>query len=337
MNEQQLVQKIGYRIKRDVVNRRGLVLIPEQTIMQVEHIEWILSHGIQMHESEFEKIGSVTSEALVSQASEMVKDMFHLINEEKMIPLEELNRSVIPTIYQASDFPSLFSVLSGLQAKDDYTYRHNIGVGVISTLIGKWLDITKDELSLLSTAATLHDVGKINIEDDILNKPGKYSSREYEIMKMHTTYGFEIIKRTPGLPPQLALVALQHHEREDGRGYPNGLKGEQIEYFSKIVAVADIFHAMTSKRVYKDAMPFYQVIQQMQQDSFGQLDRKICHTFVSRMMELAVGDEVILTDGRRGHIVSSNPFDLTNPLVRVGNDYINLSKHPQLFIQTLVG
>ncbi|WP_246313783.1 HD-GYP domain-containing protein [Paenibacillus foliorum] len=290
-----------------------------------------------MEEQDFESAQLVTSEELVTQASEMVKEMFHLINEEKEIPLEALNRSVIPAIYQATEFPSLFSVLSGLQAKDDYTYRHNIGVGVISTLIGRWLHLPEDELSMLSTAATLHDVGKIQIGDEILNKPGKYSDNEYEIMKRHTTFGFDIIKRTPNLPPELALVALQHHEREDGKGYPNGLKGDQIEFFSKIVAVADIFHAMTSKRVYKDAAPFYLVIRQMQEDRFGQLDPLICNIFIRRMMELAVGDEVILTDGRRGDIVNSNPLDLTNPLVKVGDDYIDLSKHSNLFIQTLVG
>ncbi|MDF2959479.1 MAG: rpfG 6 [Paenibacillus sp.] len=337
MNEQQLVQRKGYKLKKDLINDRGVVLIPQQTILEAHHIEWILSHGIVMQEQDLEGTQTVSNDSLVTQASEMVKGMFHFINEEKEIPLEELNRSVIPTIYQASEFPSLFSVLSGLQAKDDYTYRHNIGVGVISTLIGKWLHLPEDELSMLSTAAILHDVGKIHIGDELLNKPGKFSNEEYEMMKKHTVFGFEIIKRTPNLPPQLALVALQHHEREDGKGYPNGLKGDQIEFFSKIVAVADIFHAMTSKRVYKDAMPFYLVIRQMQQDSFGQLDHKICKIFIQRMMELAVGDEVILTDGRRGQIMNSNPLDLINPLVKVGDEYINLSTDQHLFIQTLVG
>jgi HD-GYP domain-containing protein (c-di-GMP phosphodiesterase class II) len=337
MDEQQLFQRIGYKVKKDIINKRGVIIIPEQALLEAPHIELILSHRVSIEEQDFENPLVASNEQLVSQASEMVKDMFHLINEEKVIPIDELNKSVIPTIYQASDFPSLFSVLSGLQAKDDYTYRHNIGVGVISTLIGKWLHLKDDELSLLSTAATLHDVGKINIEDDILNKPGKFSYEEYEIMKQHTTFGYDIIKRTPNLPPQIALVALQHHEREDGRGYPHGLTGDKMDYFSKIVAVADIFHAMTSKRVYKDATPFYMVIRQMQEDSFGVLDHAICHVFVHRMMELAIGDEVILTDGRRGYIINSNPLDIINPLVRVGETYINLSKEPNLYIQTLVG
>ncbi|MFD0676181.1 MULTISPECIES: HD-GYP domain-containing protein [unclassified Paenibacillus] len=337
MNEEKLVQRLGYRFKKDLMTSWGLILIPKESLLEAHHIEWIMNHGIIMEEHDFENPHQVTNEELVTQASEMVKEMFHLINEEKEIPLEALNRSVIPAIYQASEFPSLFSVLSGLQAKDDYTYRHNIGVGVISTLIGKWLHLSEEELSMLSTAATLHDVGKIQIRDEILNKPGKYSNEEYEIMKQHTKFGFDIIKRTPNLPPELALVALQHHEREDGQGYPNGLKGDQIEFFSKIVAVADIFHAMTSKRVYKDATPFYLVIRQMQEDRFGLLDPLICSVFIRRMMELAVGDEVILTDGRRGEIVNSNPLDLTNPLVKVGDEYINLSEHQNLFIQTLVG
>lgn len=337
MNEQLLTQLIGYRNKNDIFNRQGLVLILHHTTIEADHIELMRNHRVEWSFAEFERPDAETNEELVAQASAGIRDMFQLIREEKEIPMEELNKSIIPTIYQAADFPSLFSVLSGLQAKDDYTYRHNIGVGVISTLIGRWLHLNEADLSLLSTAATLHDVGKINIGDDILNKPGKYTDSEYAIMKRHTIFGYEIIKRTPNVSPRMALVALQHHEREDGTGYPYGIKGDEIDYYSKIVAVADIFHAMTSKRVYKEAMPFYLVVRQMQEGGFGELDHAICSLFIRRMMEFAIGDDVVLTDGRRGKIVNFNPFDLINPLVEVGDEYIDLSKEASVNIVTLVG
>ncbi|MNI36124.1 Cyclic di-GMP phosphodiesterase response regulator RpfG [compost metagenome] len=266
-----------------------------------------------------------------------MREMFEWMRKDKPIPIEQMNGTIIPAIYQAADFPSLHSVMSGLQAKDDYTYRHNIGVGVIATLIGKWLHVDEEDLSMLSMAALLHDIGKIRITDEILNKPGKFTDDEYQEMKNHTLYGYDIIKQTPNISNRLALVALQHHEREDGRGYPFGIRSHQIDYFSKIVGVADIFHAMTSKRVYKEATPFYIVIKQMQEDSFGQLDQSICNLFIRRLMEMAVGDEVILTDNRRGVIVSVNPFDIIKPLIRIGNDFVDLNLEGDLHIHSIAG
>lgn len=337
MDERQLESKIGYLVKKDIFNRHGVVILPDKTIFEPQHIKRVLLHHIVMEESDFQMHTVETNEEIVSGASQAVKELFHYINEERVVPLAEMQGTIVPAVFQATEFPSLYSIMSGLQAKDDYTYRHNIGVGVISTLIGKWLHLDEEQLTLLSTAATLHDVGKIDIHDDILNKPGKFTDTEYEIMKKHTVFGYEIIKRTPGISDRIALVALQHHEREDGAGYPYKVKGDQLDYFSKIVGVADIFHAMTSKRIYKEAMPFHQVIRKMQSDSFGILDSQICKLFIKRIMELAVGDEVVLTDGRRGRIVTVNSLDLLKPLVKVNEEFIDLVRHKDLNIQTLVG
>lgn len=337
--QNQLSHLVGSKIKRDVFNAFGLVLIPANTILDIGHLEIIIKHHITIddHDVEYGQLALQSNDLLVYQATAEIKEIFQTIRSKQAIPLEEVNNNVIPTIYKAMEYSSLYGVLSGLQAKDDYTYRHNIGVGVISTMLGKWLNVGKEELRLLSIAATLHDVGKVHIDDDILNKPGKYSDEEYEIMKKHTTYGYEIINNTPGIPKRMALVALQHHEREDGKGYPSGIKGDQIDYHSKIVAVADVFHAMTSKRVYRNATPFYQVIQQMNLDGFGKLDPSICATFVQRMMEMSIGSEVLLTDGRRGRIIMVHPRDPVNPLVQIDNHYIDLSKDRQTHIQEIVG
>ncbi|WP_138882260.1 HD-GYP domain-containing protein [Paenibacillus mesophilus] len=314
----------------------GVVLIPCDTILNREHAEFIERHHIPLDLLELEKLPHhTTNESLISKATEEIKEIFHYMRRKGTVPLEEVQRSIIPTIHQAAEYPTLYSVLSGLQAKDDYTYRHNIGVGVISTMIGKWLKLSEADLGLLTIAATLHDVGKIRIDDHILNKPGKYTNEEYAIMKQHTVFGYEIICNTPGIDRQVALAALQHHEREDGKGYPEGIQGSDISYFGKIVAVADVFHAMTSKRVYKDASPFYQVMQQMISDSFGKLNPVICSVFVQRMMEMSVGSEVTLTDGRIGRILMVHPGDPVNPSVLVGDEYIDLRKNHHLHIDRL--
>lgn len=330
---------IGCRLKRDLVSGDGVLLLSEKTILTETHVQFIENHQIVISSLDLEALPQEgrTNEGLVGKASEEIKEIFNQMRKSGTIPVEEVQRSIIPTIHQATEFPNLFSILTGLQAKDDYTYRHNIGVGVISTMIGKWLRLNEEDLALLTLAATLHDVGKIKIEDEILNKPGKFTHEEYERMKKHTTYGYEIIQRTSGMHPRVALVALQHHERMDGRGYPQGLTGEEIDYFSKIVAVADVFHAMTSKRIYKQASPFYQVMKQMVSDAYGILDPIICNTFVRRMMEMAIGSSIRLTDGRIGRIAMVHHDDPTNPLIWLDNQFLDLRKHPYLDIERLVG
>ncbi|MDF2661140.1 MAG: rpfG 6 [Paenibacillus sp.] len=333
---------VGRKLKKDLILGNGVVLIPAGTVLENEQMDFLGRHYIGLDRLELEPISEperplATNEPLINQATQEIREVFHYMRRTGKVPMEEVQRSILPTISQAAEYPSLYNVLSGLQAKDDYTYRHNIGVGVISTMLGKWLQLEDEMLGLLTTAATLHDVGKIHIDDDLLNKPGRFTDKEYELMKMHTIFGHDIISNTPGLHPDVALAALQHHEREDGRGYPYGINGSEIAYFSKIVAVADVFHAMTSKRAYKEASPFYEVMQQMITDGFGKLDPVICNLFVHRMMDMSVGSDVVLTDGRQARILNVHPGDPIHPSVLAGHDYIDLRMHRQLHIKSLVG
>jgi HD-GYP domain-containing protein (c-di-GMP phosphodiesterase class II) len=156
-------------------------------------------------------------------------------------------------------------------------------------------------------------------------------------MKKHTIYGYDMIKNTVGSAHRHSIVALQHHEREDGSGYPLGLTGDKLDILSKIVAVADVFHAMTSKRVYHEAIPFHQVLHKMQQDAFGKLDPTITTVFMDKIMSKTIGSETLLTDGRRGRVVMINPHNRMNPLVSVNNDFIDLSKDSSLNMLQVLG
>jgi putative nucleotidyltransferase with HDIG domain len=332
---------IGYALKQDMTNDKGLVIIAKGTVLTGEHLNVIDNHCLQITGSDIElpvlEYSRVPEEEkLISNMTEEFHQMFQSVRKGGKVPVDDIRETVIPSIHQVCDHPNLFDILSGIQAKDDYTYRHNIGVGVISTMIGKWLGLTGEELSLLTLAATLHDVGKVKIEDDILNKPGQFTDEEYATMKQHTIFGYELLRKEKDIPERVALVALQHHEREDGTGYPNGLTGNRIDYFSKIVGVADIFHAMTSKRIYKDAMPLYQVMQQMTEEGFGRLEPRICQLFVNRMMNLAIGGKVELSDGRIATILLIHADDPTRPFVQIKDGYYDLRHYAELHILRLI-
>lgn len=154
-------------------------------------------------------------------------------------------------------FQMLLSLSNIIDAKDDYTHGHSKRVAAYSTIIGKSYGLLPEELHSLHTAALLHDLGKIGISDTILRKEGKLSREEFEVIKRHPTIGFELLRNITTMP-EIAEVAHYHHERWDGRGYPNKLEGESIPLFARIVSVSDSFDAMTSDRSYRKALSIEQ-------------------------------------------------------------------------------
>jgi len=146
------------------------------------------------------------------------------------------------------------ALAAAIDAKDEYTHGHSFRVAEFSVAIGRAMDIPEKMLQHLEIAAYMHDLGKIGVSESILGKPGKLTPEEYSEIKKHPTLTNKILQPIR-LPAFIVDAAVQHHERLDGRGYPLGLKGDKISQFAKVIAVADVFDAMTSKRPYRDAMP----------------------------------------------------------------------------------
>lgn len=272
----------------------------------------------------------------INQATKTVKQIFNFVGDGGNLPISEIMEDIIPSIKQAAEIPHIYHLFYELQSKDEYTYRHTISVGIIATIIGKWMGMPKDSINELTIAATLHDIGKSRIPKEILNKPGKLSQEEYNEMKNHTIIGYELLRDIPELPMTIPLVALQHHEREDGAGYPLGLSGDQIHRFSKIVSIADVFHAMSSSRVYHHAKPLYEVIKDMQNHAFGKFDPNIMLIFLYKMMDNLAGKNVQLSNGSIGKIVMIHPFDPLRSLVKVEEELIDLRYNNDLQIERVV-
>ncbi|MFC6650486.1 HD-GYP domain-containing protein [Paenibacillus rhizoplanae] len=328
-------QYIGKQLVANLFNHSGVFVLPALTLLTGEHIRLITQHKIVLEPQDVVQVDSAAFYQLaVDDCTASMENIFEQLRytKTKRLPMIELRNEVLPFIQQVSEKNDFFGILSALQTKDDYTYRHNVAVGIISTLLGKWLKLKPDELSMLTIAATLHDIGKIMIPAEILTKPGPLSEDEYALMKKHTTYGYEMIRDTVGTTHMQALVALQHHERMDGSGYPFGVLGHRITDFSKIVAVADIFHAMTSDRFYRTAAPLYEVLKQIDENVYGKLDPYICSVFINKLMQSMIGNEVLLTDGQIGKIIMILAHDPLRPLVNIGEDFIDLSRHRQLGI-----
>ncbi|MFC9597039.1 HD-GYP domain-containing protein [Peribacillus butanolivorans] len=310
------------------------------TIPEIDFIMEEMNKGKESESVKRHVQPNVSIHEKINGASEQIKNLFEDIRKEENIQLETvegIKAGIVPIIEEAAKNPDIYYLFEEMQAKNEYTYKHNIGVGIIATYLGTKLGLSKESLSDLTLAAILHDVGKTRIPERLLEKPGKLTETEYEEIKRHTIYGYELLKSIPGIPPSIALTALQHHEREDGQGYPHKLKGSNIYYLSKIVAIADVFHAMSSDRVYHQAMPFYKVIEQMNRDVFGKFNPKMLLVFINQLMGTLVGKEVMLTNQQIGTIIMINPYEPLKVLMKTNSGIIDLRFEKELQIERIIG
>jgi putative nucleotidyltransferase with HDIG domain len=209
-----------------------------------------------------------------------------------------------------------------------------VQVGMLSYYIAKWLELPEEEALLVGKAGYLHDIGKCKIDNEILKKPGRLSDTEFNEVKKHTVYGYEIIQQSFD-NPALSLTALQHHERLNGKGYPMGIKNTEIHPYAKIVAVADVYSAMTSERIYQEKRDLLYVLKELNRMSFGELDPKATQVFIKHMIPNFIGKRVSLSDGRSGRIIMTNPTDFFNPLIQIDDEFIDLSNNPGIEIVTI--
>ncbi|QGQ99855.1 HD-GYP domain-containing protein [Paenibacillus psychroresistens] len=323
MVEKQMEGWIGYHINKNIYNKLDVLLIPANTVLKLSHINLLISLEIYLDQ---EDVSSATSVRLMKEAIKETKKAFETIKLKKAIPFESIKANIIPIIAEFSINPNVFSIISSMEAKDEYTYKHSFAVAVISTIIGGWMELDTVEIEDLMISAFLHDVGKLQIPDAVLNKTQPLTKEEFLELKNHPEYGYNMISQTAGISQNQALVALQHHEREDGSGYPSGLKGCDMGILSKIVAVADVFHAMISKRAYKEALPLFQVLRELDAGAYGLYDPRVVHCLISKIMNALIGSRVLLSSGETVTVILINIHDRMHPLVKKEQQFIDLSK-----------
>jgi HD-GYP domain-containing protein (c-di-GMP phosphodiesterase class II) len=231
---------------------------------------------------------------------------------------------------------NILSILNNVNDKNPYMYSHPVNVAFISFVIGKWLNLMNEELFNLVCSGILHDIGKAKIRDSILNKSGALSELEIETVRSHPTLGYKILAEINIFDTDVLLGVLFHHERQNGTGYPKGLKGEQISLFARIIAIADIYDAMTSTKPYSLKSSPFKVVEEIEANSFGSLDPHICQVFLKNIINFYPGSVVRLNNERVGEIIYINPEERTRPLIHCGNEYINMKKERKLEIVELI-
>lgn len=232
--------------------------------------------------------------------------------------------------------PTALISLARLKTVDDYTYMHSVAVCAMMVALAKQLKLDEDQTRLAGLAGLMHDLGKATIPMEILNKPGKLSDGEFEIVKRHPEGGHALLLTGLDVDPAVLDVCLHHHEKVDGSGYPKGLKDSQISLFAKMGAVCDVYDAITSNRPYKVGWDPAESLRRMAEWAKGHFDTQVFQAFVKSLGIYPIGSLVRLSSGRLGVVVDQAGKSLTTPMVkvffstksdlRIGPELIDLSR-----------
>lgn len=338
----------GMTVGKPVLGANGRVILGEGIILSDRIIDQLVNWGINQihiqelnqtvaaHVQELEEFARQTKENY-EKTLDVLKKYFEQTRRYKKLSVTSMRELSDNSIEHMVSTPSIISFLLMLERKDDYTFHHSLNVSILAGVLGKWLGIGGQDLKDLILSGLLHDTGKALVDIAILNKPDKLTGKEFEIMRFHPVFGYELLRDTPELPEAVRLGVLQHHERMDGTGYPLKLAGGQIHYFGKIIAIADIYDAMTSDRVYRSKVDPFSVIETLASEMFGKIDAEFCTVFLQNISNYLTGKFLRLTDGRVAEVVYYDNISYRRPIVRTeDNEFIDLNKNKGIGISQVI-
>lgn len=230
---------------------------------------------------------------------------------------------------------SLLDMLHNMREYNNDTYAHCINVALICNTFAKWLNFSEEDTRTVTLCGLFHDIGKLTVSNDILNKPDKLTDSEYSAIKLHPINGYQLLKDL-SMSNVICNAALHHHEKCDGSGYPLGLRSHDIGRFSKMVTIADVYDALTSARIYRGPLCPFRVIEIFEEEGYQKYDTEILLTFLSHIAHTYVSYDAKLSNGMVGEIVFINRQQLSRPMLKCNDEFIDLSKRRELSIESIL-
>jgi len=348
----QVLSEVGEAVTRQLINRMKLYRVDTAAVedaIEGPEVSEVPAPKPDVMAHTFIK-ESKTAKQKVAESPEFMgfqMDYYHAIETLKNgfkatiqdgAPLDPvaLQESIKPLYQQRDTIVELFDMLNNLRAVDDTIYAHSINVALVARMLGRWLKLDKPTLDIVTQAGLIHDIGKCLIPEEVLNKTEKLTDEEFAQIKSHPKLGYNLLKPMD-LDSRIKKATLQHHERCDGTGYPTGLDEDNIDDVAMIIAIADVYDAMTAARTYRTPLCAFQVIYRFEEEGFQKYPTKYIMTFLRQIAATYQSNRVVLNDGTACKIIMLNKNDLSRPVVRMDdNSCMDLAKHRDLYITAIV-
>lgn len=308
-------------------------VMPDGEEVLKEQRQEIKNSAEQEHESFLKQVKEskefeVFHSAFVDSVDNLKNVFSKVVMHNEQIDGESILSDVENVVSKGRNSIHILDMLQCMRGYDDVTYVHSVNVALLSNMIGRivYPDISDEELKVLTLAGLLHDIGKMMVPDNIIQKKGRLTLPEYNLVKTHALFGNNILKGIDNLDPRIAEVAMRHHERCDGTGYPGGYKREQIEPFARIVAIADTYDAMTSDRAYRAAICPFDVIEMFEREGIVKYDVAFLLPFLEKAVQAYMNTDVRLSTNQIGKVIMINKNEFSKPVVQVGDEFYDLSK-----------
>lgn len=318
-------------LAKDVIDHHGRVLLTQgsvlkhETIRQLDNFQ-IVSVWVETAESDNHEVAIV--QELVSAAARMklantIESAFSSKDgiAAHLPQLQDQVSNIASDIIKRKD---ALIYISDIGSKCDYLFLHSVNVGLFSMVLGVAMKLPLEEICQLGMGGFLHDFGKTRIPKEILDKQGPLSLEEFHTVKEHASFGYNILKAEAEIDHRIMLMALQHHERPDGKGYPWGLTDNKIHPLAKIVAVADVYDALTTDRVYRTRLNPYDAFKSVEAGSGCQFDAAVVRALQKVAVPYNIGTSVRLSSGQEGKIIRLNSANLARPIVATAGGLLNL-------------
>ena len=330
----------GMLLGKSIYSKNGALLLKEGLIIKEQYISKVIELGIQGvyiedHISKDIEIENVINDELRLETVRKIKDLYIEVEQGSdniESSISTMNMLVEDIVDELMNSKHVIVNMIDIKLFDDYTFFHSVNVAILSIIMGIALDLNKEELKNLGMGALLHDIGKVFIHKDCLNKQGKLTDDEFEQMKKHPVEGYRHIRANFNIPLHASLGVLQHHEKYDGTGYPHQKAGTDISLFGRIIAIADVYDAITSERPYRKGILPSKAMEYIMGGSGYHFDFELISIFISKVAAYPVGTCVKLSNGMIGIVVENYSDASTRPKIRlIGKKneetrYINLKE-----------
>ena len=338
----------GQILAKPLYNDTGGLLIAKDIPLTQKNIEKIKELGFSCvfinDEYTKDEIIEVIKPTLIKDVMNISTKMLSLSSynankktENYLYELKNIIDEILDEIFSIDEI--LYSLIDTLRF-DDYTYKHSVNVMILSLMIGKKHGLNRIQLKKLAIGSLFHDVGKMFIPKEILNKKGKLTEQEFETIKKHPKLGFDFLKEIPTLSATERIVALEHHERFDGKGYPYEKKDKQIHLYSKIVSICDVFEALISDRPYRKAVPVNEAREYILGGGGSLFDIEVVKTFSETINPFPIGTLVELSNGKKAKVIGVNKEFLQSPIVIIYDDNnkykVNLKNKTNITIKNII-